>query len=190
MDDLQGEAWLAAEKMGEKRGFPVDFHNPIDQEHILARLYNKLIRFAEKHIRFAIRLDKGWESENPDSTADNLSRLLSAPESFDPAIQVVADQEVPLWLDFVRQSYSQASAYVILLNRFNWELGTLADFLKLLPATLEKRMVASGIHVRHQPSLFDRIEVINQDFSPKVGYRTIRSLVAPPETEQLAWDFA
>lgn len=48
VDDLSGEAWLIAEEVGRKRGFAVDLSNSDDQQFILARLYNKLIRFTEK----------------------------------------------------------------------------------------------------------------------------------------------
>lgn len=189
VDDLCSEAWLISDEIGRKRGFAVDLSNGDDRRSILSRLYNKLIRFAEKNIRFAVRLDKDWDSEDSDSAVNRLARWLTAPEDFDPLVRMQIDEDQPSPLLLVKHSYSQASAYVILLDRFDWEQEVLARHLNLVASALRRRMIASGTHMKCQPSLFDRIQAIEHDFVPTVAHRTIRESYPVREIQQLEWEF-
>lgn len=189
-DDVFNEAWLVAYDIGRKRGFAVDFLNPEDQELILGCLYNNLVNFSEKTVRYAVKLDKDWDSEDSESPIDSLARLLTAPRHCDPFHQLQAAEKRSEPPELVRHSYSQASAYVILLHRFDWELDSLAEDLRMVISTLRRRMIASGIYVKRQPSLFDRIQVIDSDFLPTRGYGVIAmSMLQEDGPQQLAWDF-
>lgn len=46
--DLHGEAWIIASRISEKRGYPIDFSNPEDQNTVLQWLYNQVVRYTEK----------------------------------------------------------------------------------------------------------------------------------------------
>ncbi len=189
VDDLSGEAWLIAEEVGRKRGFAVDLSNSDDQQFILARLYNKLIRFTEKNLRFAVRLDRNWDSDDSEYAVNRLARLLSAPEEFDPLVRMQAEEDQSGAWKLVEHSYSQASAYVILLDRFNWELDMLARSLNLVTAVLRRRMLKSGMHMKYQPSLFDRIQSVERDFVPMAARCGIRASYPVSDVRQLEWGF-
>lgn len=190
VDDLCSEAWLISDEIGRKRGFAVDLSNGDDRRSILARLYNKLIRFAEKNVRFAVRLDKDWGSEDSDSAVNRLARLLTAPEDFDPLIRMQADEDQPSALQLIKYSYSQASAYVILLDRFDWEQEMLAGYLNLAVSSLRRRMIASGTHMKYQPSLFDRIQSVEHDFVPMVARSATCRSYPVLEIQQIGWEFS
>jgi hypothetical protein len=51
LGDVESEAWLAAVDAGKKRGYPIDFADPADQQMLLGRLYNRFVKYAEKHLR-------------------------------------------------------------------------------------------------------------------------------------------
>lgn len=189
VDDLSGEAWLISEEIGRKRGFAVDLSNCDDQQFVLARLYNKLIRFTEKNLRFAVRLDRDWDSDDSEYAVNRLARLLSAPEEFDPLVRMQTEEDQSGSLKLVEHSYSQASAYVILLDRFDWELEVLARSLNLVTAVLRRRMLKSGAHMKRQPSLFDRIQSIELDFVPMVARCGIRVSYPVLDVQQLEWEF-
>jgi hypothetical protein len=138
--DVMGVAWLMADRIGRKRGFDVDFGNPHDQEIVLAWLFNELVRFADKQVRYAVRLDKDWDQEDAGAAVEALSRFLIAPEEFDPAIAHELEQEREGRMAVIKHSYSQAAAYLILLERFTWDMDDLADFLKVVTATLRGRI--------------------------------------------------
>lgn len=190
IDDVGNEAYVIAEKINDKRGHPVDFLNHEDQELLLSWLYQELITWADKSNRYAVEIDKGLDSEDSEEPFCTLANLLAAPENFDPLIQLQADEEEPWVLQVTRHSYSQASAYAILLHRFDWDMESLAEALRLMVATVRGRIVASGAHMRLQPSLFDRVQTIDYLFQATVACRPYRIIVPESGQRQLEWEFA
>ena len=189
-EDVCAESWLIAQDIGRKRGLAVDFLNADDQQLVLSWLQCKLVRFAEKSIRFAVKLDKDWDNEDSESATNALARLLTAPEQFDPLVRMQAEEELFDPLALTRHSYSQASAYVILLDRFDWDLQALADHLRLIAATVRHKVVTSGAHMKMQPSLFDRIHAIESNFTPRIVCRAARAPTLGSGQVQLGWEFA
>jgi DNA-directed RNA polymerase specialized sigma24 family protein len=187
-DDMQSEAWLIAERIALRRGRAVDFADIADQETVLSWLYRELVTFAEKAVRFAVRLDKDWDSE--DSAGNLLDRLLAAPAHFDPLARMLDEQVQRDVLEAIQVSYSQTAAYVILLDRFAWDMDELAEHLKVVLGTLRNRITRSCGHMKIQPSLFDGVESIAADFQPTHGrIPSCMSQVAGAAPTQLAWDF-
>lgn len=186
--DVMGEAWLIAERIGRKRGFDVDFGNAHDQEIVLAWLFNELVRFADKQTRYAVRLDKDWDQEDAGAAVEALSRFLIAPEVFDPAVAHELEEEREGRMAVIKHSYSQAVAYLILLERFTWDVDDLAAHLKVVTGTLRCRIQHCSAWIRQQPSLFDRICVVETDFAPWVARPTHRrqSVEALP-CGQMVW---
>lgn len=187
IDDVCSEAWLVADEISKRRGFAVDFMNRDDQEQLLAWLYVRLVRYADKSVRYAVKLDRDWDSEDADSAAGALARLLTAPDQFDPLVRLLDDEERFDPMALIQYSYSQASAYVILLHRFDWDLANLADHLRIVVATLRAKVCASGAWMASQPSLFDRINTIELDFSPRLGKRYASGQNVESSQAQLAW---
>lgn len=191
-EDVEVEAWLIAERIAKKRGFPIDFTNRSDQEQILAWLHNHLVKYADKQLRYAVKLDTDWDREDADSAIHKMARLLAAPESYDPAVLLLRREEVPDPLALTRHSYSQASAYVILLSRFDWDAEELAAHLRIVVQTLVTRLRWFGAWTRWQASLFDGIQTIAGDFEATKA-RSFGSRLHEPTfipDSQLAWQFA
>lgn len=190
VEDVHIEAWLTADQISRRRGWAVDFLNVDDQELLLSWLYGKLVRYAEKNVRFAIKLDRDWNKEDADSALDTLARLLTAPERFDPLVQMLDEEQKFDPLALTRHSYSQASAYVILLHRFEWDFEALAAHLRLVAVTVKAKVAASGVHMRLQPSLFDRITTVDPDFLPTIARRARCTQAVESGQVQLAWRFS
>jgi len=191
-EDVEVEAWLIAERIGAKRGFPINFSHREDQEQVLAWLHNEFVKWADKQVRYAVKLDKDWDKEDADSSVLAMARLLTAPDTYDPAILLLRREEVPDPLALTRHSYSQASAYVILLCRFDWDAEELAAHLRIVVRTLVDRLRWHGAWTRWQSSLFDGLQAIASDFEPTRA-RTFASRSSLPalDTEpQLAWAFS
>jgi hypothetical protein len=189
IDDVVGETWIIAHDIERKRGFRIDFADPGDQDVVLAWLHNRLIRFGEKNVRFAVKLDRDWDTEDADQVTNALAGLLAAPEHFDPLVQMELDEDVFDPLALSRRSYSQASAYLILLHRFRWDLDALADRLRLAAATVRNRVITSAAWLRVQPSLFDGIHATTLDFRPTVARGNSDSRAFQDGPRQLAWTF-
>ncbi len=190
VEDMAAEAWLVAEDISRKRGLAVDFLNIDDQALVLSWLHCKLVRYAEKSLRFAVKLDKDWDNEESEAAINALARLLTAPEHFDPLVRMQADEARFNPMALIQHSYSQASAYVILLQRFDWDLDSLAEHLRLVTATVRGKVIASGIHMKTQPSLFDRIHSIELCFIPTISRRVARYPTPDSGQVQLGWEFA
>ncbi len=191
-EDVEIEAWLIAEKIATKRGFPISFSHREDQEQVLAWLHNRLVKYADKQIRYAVKLDKDWDKEDADFAVHAMARLLTAPEDFDPAVLLLRRDDVPDPIALTRHSYSQASAYVILLCRFDWDAEELAGHLCVVERTLIARLRWFGALTRRQASLFDGLQTIALDFEPTRSRSfapRLREAAISPDP-QLAWNFA
>ena|SRR6218665_414477 len=106
-----------------------------------------------------------------------------------PAIHLQLAQDGHDSLALIRHSYSQASAYFILLDRFDWSAEDLAEHLRVAVDTLRGRIKWFGAWIRYQPSLFDRLQFIEQDFNPTQAKRYAPRISVEGEGYQWAWVF-
>lgn len=189
VEDVKQEAWLVAADIEQRRGYPVDFSDPGDQESVLKRLYCKLVKFAEKQMRHAVRIDKDWDQEDAGIAASALARLLTSPLDSDPLVRLQQAEDEVDYSRIVRHSYSEASAYVLLLIRFEWDVEALASDLRVAVQTLHKRLKSCGIRAKIQPSLFDGLAVIDPAFEPRRARRFSIRRLDEAVVHQRCWTF-
>ncbi len=166
VDDLIQEAWVVAIEIGEGMDEPFDFSNVEHQEHLLAKMYVRFVKYADKTVRFAMKLDRGWDEPEEESVGAAMANSLASPETDNPLTRAVLEDQATEFMEVVRASYSQAAAYVILLGRVEWDLGDLADLLWVGRQTVRRRLGRVTGLVAVQPSCFDGVEVIPEDFEP------------------------
>jgi DNA-directed RNA polymerase specialized sigma24 family protein len=158
--DLVSEAWLIAIDIGKRRGAPVDLSNRAEQDQVLAWLYKRFVDYV-----------RGKRKESIDCEQDDHSRpwheRLATPADSDPLAQLIRNDEE---LSLTAHGYSQYSAYITLLRRFEFSLLKLADYLAITFATLSKRIEDARDLVNRQPTLFDRTEQIDPDFDSRPGW--------------------
>lgn len=164
VDDLASEAWLMAIEIRQRRGWAFDFSDEDDQDTLLAWMHNRFVKYADKAVRYAVKLDREWDSDDGERTGAALARLLTAPMDTDPQMRHQALDEQDELIAMVRHSYSEAAAYLLLLVRVDWHLDDLAALLSIGIDALRRRLKASGLRARVQPTLFDGIERIDPDF--------------------------
>jgi hypothetical protein len=165
-DELASEAWLMAIEIGQHRGWTFDFADEEDQDTLFAWMHNRFVKYADKAIRNAVKLDRDWDSEDSERAGAAIARLLMAPLDSDPQMRLQLHEEQHELLAIVRHSYSEAAAYILLLVRVDWHAEDLASLLWIGVGALRQRLKTSGLRARVQPSLFDGIEVIDPEFSP------------------------
>jgi hypothetical protein len=110
IDDLASESWLISIEIGQKRGWTFDFLSQDDQDALMAWLYARFVKYAEKADRFAVKLDRDWDSDEGERTGEVLARLLTAPVDSDPQVRNQAHESSEELLGLVRLSYAQATA--------------------------------------------------------------------------------
>lgn len=174
--DLVSEAWLFVTEQELKRGAPFDPASTQNQEFVLGFLYNKHINFVNPVSRYSISLDQIREDDGGDELPALIDRQ-RAPETCEP-LQYLLSIDAGLTDPFavVTASYSQAAAYIILLERSAWSAADLAESFSISIRALVARFVLARDIMREQPSLFDGIERVRQDFQP---YRKRRLMVMP-----------
>ena len=166
VDDLIQEAWVVAIEIGERMDESFDFANVEHQEDLLARLFVRFVRYADKTVRWAVKLDRGWDDPEEETAGLAMARALASPETDNPLTRAVLEDQATEFMEGVRASYSQAAAYVILLGRVEWDLGDLADLLWVGRDTVRRRLGRVSGLVAVQPSCFDGVETIPEDFEP------------------------
>lgn len=189
VEDVKQEAWLVAADIEQRRGYPIDFRDPDDQETVLKWLYCRLAKFAEKQMRRALRIDKDWDREDADIAVSALARLLTSPLDSDPLVRLQQAEDADDYLKIVQHSYSEASAYVLLLIRFDWDVEALASDLRVAVQTLRKRLKSCGIRAKVQPSLFDGLAVIDPTFEPRRARRFLVRCLVEAVVHQRCWSF-
>jgi hypothetical protein len=166
-DELASESWLIAIEIGQRRGWVFDFADEDDQDTLFAWMHNRFVKYAEKAIRYAIKLDRDWDNEDGERAGATLARLLTAPLGSDPQAAQHAREEQHELTAIAQHSYSEAAAYVLLLIRVDWHIEDLAALLWIGVSALRERLKKAGLLTRVQPSLFDGVDVVDSDFIPR-----------------------
>lgn len=171
LGDVQNEAWLVAADVERKRGYPVDFGVRADQETVIGTLYNRLVKFAEKHFRHAVRLDTDWDKDESTSFGAVLARLLTAPFSSRPAqgsskprmrqkrlkrCNAATRKRQPICFSSCGSTGTDRKSPIICA-------------LLLALGTLNSRLRLAGAKAAMQGSVFDGVEKIPVNFAPTMG---------------------
>jgi hypothetical protein len=125
-EDVVGEAFVMAAEIGRRRDHAVDWSSRTDQEQVLAYLYQKLVRYEERTVVFAVRLDKSEDDESRDFVHP-LVRALASDGGRDPLAMLV-EREIQQ-TSRVEQRNCLATAYVRLLRHFDDRMLSVADHL-------------------------------------------------------------
>lgn len=181
--DFQGEVWFAAAEIGEKRGRPVDFEDTVDQELVLSRVYTQARRQRDWRLQSAVSFDADCDTNYRWSdrieevvTTDPLARWLKSEAAIDEAAAIAS-------------SYSQATAYFIVLGNFNNDRPNLCTHLVITPGSLEYRINNAARTVMRQSSLFDGLENIDPAFMPQAGRELVSKEEVAVEAEQCELTF-
>ena len=186
-DDLSSEARLLAIEIEEKLERRFDFACKLDQDRLLAWMYARFVKFADKAVRHAVRLDKGWDDEAEEGLGSRIARMLLAPEHSDPHRQHGALDEAAELRTEIQKSYSEAAAYTILLIRTEWDLPALAEDLLTGARTVRARIGRAVGQLEAQFGLFDAVDRVDWEFSPR-RKRRLQGKSVGSDSRQLALD--
>lgn len=170
--DLQGDVWIAAHEITQRRGYEIDFRDESDQELILSKVYSLARRQNDWRLRTSLSIDAEYEGTL--SWAERLPEKIST----DP-ISVLLGRELEVdQAKKLRLSYSQAKAYIVVLGRLDNDRHRLSAYLVISLTTLQQRIARAIETALRQPSLFEGYEQIENDFAPLAG----REVLAYPKS--------
>ena len=166
VSDLHNDAIVFALEIGERRGRPVDFSDPMDRDLVMRHLYLENVKRGDWKLRYAARVDHavGGDEEGP-----TLGERLPAPASSDPLISLLQSESAVDAEAMLASSYSQASAYVVTFRNFRYGRQRICSHLILSESGLGRRLSFARKTVEVQPSVFDRVERIDPKFMPLPG---------------------
>lgn len=194
VEDLETEAWLAAEYHAAKRGCAIDWSDPQDQKLILGTLTVQHVWKKNAERKCTVSADKerkdqegdGWsliDQFHSEETADPLVLLERREEEESERAQREAEEAI-------LETYSQSVAYNIILWHFNNIRVRVAAHLAIDRGTLRKRIAFVAKTLKVQLSLFDCIERISESFMPPQGLTYAAQEEHHLSGQQLAWDFS
>jgi hypothetical protein len=169
-DDLASEAWLMAAELSPEHEAPPDPGDKAFQQKLLGRLYNRFVKFADKRLKYAVRLDKEETNDSGDTMPNAVAASLAAPEQYEPLFALARD-EAAAEADVDEESklacrFAEAVAYVRLFHAFDQDRGAISDHLLIARCTLRRRVKRAEMTVEIQPSLFDGVASVPPDFVP------------------------
>lgn len=126
--DVINEAWLTARAIEQTEGIVADFLNLEFQSKLLGHVYNKLIKFTEKNIRYAIKLDHAPEGLDSDE-GHPLQYKLAIDEDYSPLTQLINNESESSQEQEIPDKHSLAGAYLTLLRHFDNRMIAVADHL-------------------------------------------------------------
>lgn len=188
VEDLQSESWIVAHEISNQRGYNIDFSDVNDEQLLMRALNVRYVKRGDWHLRKSIRID---QDNSDDENAINWSNRLRALDSSDPLV-ILVERETGFELNnMLRSSYSQATAYIKLFDVFDFDRQKICSHLIVKNDTLLTRFRFAAKVVRVQPSLFDRVEAIPDDFNALPGkeFHLPIAVAFCPSTKQLAWNF-
>lgn len=164
VDDLKNEAWLLAVDLYEKRtDMPIS--SPSFQKLISAHLFSRLCKYTSKTTRYAVRLDD--MNDNADDNSKNrwLESLTATSEN-DPISKLCRIEEMQEQEKQLQFNYSEAVAYYSFLENFKKDRQAIAEHLALSWRWIWYKIKRARYWMQQQSSLFDGIEIIEEDFMP------------------------
>lgn len=130
-DDVVSEAWIMASSLQTSEGRPLDLSDMDCQSKLLSYLFQHLVRYTEKKVRNAVRLDHAPKGSEHDEDVHPLAYLLVSNDGRNPLDELL-EQEADLALESGLGAHgSLAAAYVYLLRRFRNNMSAVADHLRI-----------------------------------------------------------
>lgn len=167
LQELESEAFIAISDFEVKYERDFDHLSFTDQDWLCKGLYFKFVKRIDHKLKYAHRIDQELE------TADGSTWIteLPAEATSDPLQYALFEENNREIEQLLADSYSEAKAYVISFDHFNQDKTELSTFFNITCDTLNKRVNRAFLRVRLQPSIFDRVEKIDQSFFPLSGVK-------------------
>lgn len=179
--DVRSEAWEMAAILADRQGVAADFSDPTFRKTLLSHLYQKLVRYQERNVRYAVRLDHAPPGSDEADAPHPLLNILASGD--DPLSVLLAAEHAARSAGSEEWRYSLANAYVTLLEHFDRRMSRVADHLLISTASAYQRFREAVELAQRQTSLQLAMPARVSGLRPWRRYRSFR------EPRQLEFDF-
>lgn len=146
--DIVGEAWLIAQELMARNDVVPGFLDPLFQNLLLSHLYQHFIRYEEKSVRYAVRLDQAIEDAGQNDEFHPLMYVLASDEGRDPLAEIIERETASLAYAKLGAQPCLASAYVRLLRLFDNRMPPVADHLLISTSHSYRRCAKENLPSR------------------------------------------
>lgn len=187
-EDVENEAILVALEVAEKDGVPVEFRSSAFQDRVIAFLYQRLVRYAETVVRYAVKLDKPIDGEEvqADDHPAMRRRMDDGHSPQDPLDLLIAKEDAAQPMASVTQHESRAAAYYHLLEQCDSSMRLAAEALRISLSYCYFRFNEAKRLVSMQTNLKPIIGDVSFCPGPWRPYK----VQLPERNRQLSFDFA
>ena len=158
-EDVLNTAWLLAHKWKE-----FDPSNHQHQQKLFGMVYNKLVKFAEKNLRHATRLDQPSRHFDPDESTHPLLNILHDERFLDPLVHLISEEDASHNNSFEKQikqlGNSLLAGFILFLERLNQTRRKTATDWNMDVSWLYRCIKRAKAHYDRQLSLFDHSEIL------------------------------
>ena len=126
--DVSSEAWILRHELREK-GSRVELGQVNDDRLLLKYLYQKLVRYTDRSVRFAERLEQSAFGDDDGNDGTRLADRLADDSALEPLQMLLAYEALRERLPEPPSHESPASAFIALLRAFDNKMPKLADYL-------------------------------------------------------------
>jgi hypothetical protein len=174
VDDLKNEAYIIAADVRADLTHDVEPEDEQLQSTVIAKIQKLFGRFVNRPMRYAARIDRDDVDDDGDFVGNAIAARLSAPEAYEPHVALEQREESDAAKQAIDAQFSEAVAYLRVLDRFDGDKPIIARYLAIHASTLDARLSRAGLFAEFQPSMFDGIETVPDDFFPRRGFRRRR----------------
>jgi hypothetical protein len=128
--DIRNEAWLLAFDLGGSLGRPLDLDDPRDANLLIRHLYNHCVKYAERVVRHAVRLDHAASGDD-DREQHWLNDRLAADGGAHPLSLLELLESDSTGRDVPDPYLSAAAGWAWLMARFDNKVAEVAGFLMI-----------------------------------------------------------
>ncbi|WP_147383878.1 hypothetical protein [Noviherbaspirillum sedimenti] len=176
---------MLAGEIERTKEIEIDFLAEKDQNLLISHLYQELVRYAEKTVRYAIRLDRSAYSDESGDDGHPLLRKFVADDGANP-LSILAARGDTSWRDINPGRHdSLAGAYVHLLESFDNRMKMVADHLLISLSYSYRCCARARMFAEKQRPIPLSLPDCQDDFFPK-AWRKFRIWKTP---RQLSFDF-
>ncbi len=165
LEGVESEAWLMADDAA-REGRPIDLDDAAGEKRMISHLYQKLVRYTELNVRYAVRLDHAPDGD--EEQAHPLMNMLRADEAYDPVAALMQAEEAvgaPQDID-LSPHLSLAAAYVQLLRHFDNRMRAVADHLLISVSYCYQRCAHARRLAALQQPLPVTVSTVDRTFLP------------------------
>jgi hypothetical protein len=183
-EELEQAIWLHGLEAQSEAGRPFDIRNPEDRTEIIRRIKRAAARTRRGNPR---TVSYDIQRDEDDASEPSWIEGIGANEAPDPIQLIIEEQDSAerqaRIMRICSESYSQFSAYLILMFSLDFATSAVSAHLAIAPATLVRRVKGASLWAARQPSLFDRLVALTLDFVPPQRPAYVRRQF-PPSARQ------